>query len=250
MKRRLHVPPAQLARGNPVALTASQARYVETVLRLRAGTMIEVFDGEGRRFEAELTPSGLRIGSELPRAPESTLDVWLAQAIVKGDKLDLVVQKATELGVSRLVLFDSSRSVVKLDDRRAGSRVERLRRVAEEAARQCGRSDVPIGMFPMVESSPIDGPIPFDDLSGRLESDRLGLLLDPEETELRLSQAARGASRLCLAVGPEGGLAPEERDRAAAAGMIPVSLGRLVFRTETAGLAALVVVRHLAGDLG
>ena len=167
MKRRLHVPPAQLARGNPVALTASQARYVETVLRLRAGTMIEVFDGEGRRFEAELTPSGLRIGSELPRAPESTLDVWLAQAIVKGDKLDLVVQKATELGVSRLVLFDSSRSVVKLDDRRAGSRVERLRRVAEEAARQCGRSDVP----------PIDGPIPFDDLSGRLEPDRLGLLL-------------------------------------------------------------------------
>ncbi|TMA18229.1 MAG: 16S rRNA (uracil(1498)-N(3))-methyltransferase [Deltaproteobacteria bacterium] len=137
VKRRLHVPPAQLARGNPVALTASQARYVETVLRLRAGTMIEVFDGEGRRFEAELTPSGLRIGSELPRAPESTLDVWLAQAIVKGDKLDLVVQKATELGVSRLVLFDSSRSVVKLDDRRAGSRVERLRRVAEEAARQC-----------------------------------------------------------------------------------------------------------------
>ena len=240
MKRRLHVPPAQLARGNPVALTASQARYVETVLRLRAGTMIEVFDGEGRRFEAELTPSGLRIGSELPRAPESTLDVWLAQAIVKGDKLDLVVQKATELGVSRLVLFDSSRSVVKLDDRRAGSRVERLRRVAEEAARQCGRSDVP----------PIEGPIPFEDLPGQLEPDRLGLLLDPEETELRLSHAARGASRLCLAVGPEGGLAPEERDRAAAAGMIPVSLGRLVLRTETAGLAGLVVVRHLAGDLG
>jgi len=240
VKRRLHVPPAQLARGNPVALTASQARYVETVLRLRAGTMIEVFDGEGRRFEAELTPSGLRIGSELARGPDSALDVWLAQAVVKGDKLDLVVQKATELGVSRLVLFDSSRSVVKLDDRRAGSGVERLRRVAEEAARQCGRSDVP----------PIDGPIPLDELPGRLESDRLGLLLDPEETELRLSQAARGASRLCLAVGPEGGLAPEERDRAAAAGMIPVSLGRLVFRTETAGLAALVVVRHLAGDLG
>lgn len=240
MKRRLHVPAAQLAGGNPVALTASQARYLETVLRLAPGAEVEVFDGEGRRFAAELEPSALRIGKELPRAFASSLDVWLAQAIVKGDKLDLVVQKATELGISRILLFDSTRSVVKLDDRRAGSRVERLQRVAEEAARQCGRSDIP----------QIDGPIPFDDLSARIEPDRLGLLLDPEETELRLSQAARGASRLCLVVGPEGGLAPEERDRAAAAGMIPVSLGRLILRTETAGLAALVVVRHLAGELG
>jgi 16S rRNA (uracil1498-N3)-methyltransferase len=240
VKRRLHVPPAQLARGNPVALTASQARYVETVLRLRSGAAIEVFDGEGRRFEAELEPSGLRIGKELPRGPGSALDVWLAQAIVKGDKLDLVVQKATELGASRILLLDTSRSVVKLDDRRAGSRVERLRRVAEEAARQCGRREVP----------PIDGPLALDDLSERLEPDRLGLLLDPEGSELRLSQVARGASRLCLAVGPEGGFAPEERDRAAAEGMVSVSLGRLVLRTETAGLAALAIVRHLAGDLG
>jgi len=240
VKRRLHVPPAQLARGNPVALTASQARHVETVLRLRPGAAIEVFDGEGRRFEATLEPSGLRIGAELSHVASSSVDVWLAQAIVKGDKLDLVVQKATELGASRILLLETSRSVVKLDDRRAGSRLERLRRVAEEAARQCGRSDVP----------PIDGPLALDELTAKLEADRPGLLLAPEESELRLSQAARGASRLCLVVGPEGGLAPEERDRAAAAGMIPVSLGPLVLRTETAGLAALTVVRHLAGDLG
>jgi 16S rRNA (uracil1498-N3)-methyltransferase len=240
VKRRLHVPAAQLARGSPVALTASQSRYVETVLRLRPGAAIEVFDGEGRRFEAELEPSALRIGDELPRAPASSLDVWLAQAIVKGDKLDVVTQKATELGVSRILLFDSNRSVVKLDDRRAGSRVERLRRVAEEAARQCGRSEVP----------PIDGPISLDTIVDRLEPDRLALLLDPEETDLRLSEAARGASRLCLVVGPEGGFAPEERERAVRGGMIPVSLGSLVLRTETAGLAALAVVRHLAGELG
>jgi len=240
VKRRLHVPAAQLARGNPVALTASQARYLETVLRLGAGAEVEIFDGEGRRFQAILEPSALRIGTELPRAPASSLDVWLAQAVVKGDKLDLVVQKATELGVSRILLFDSARSVVKLEDRRAGSRVERLRRVAEEAARQCGRSDVP----------PIDGPVSLGAVVERLEPDRLALLLDPDEQELRLSQAALGASRVCLVVGPEGGLAPEERRRAAAAGMVPVSLGRLVLRTETAGLAALVVVRHLAGELG
>jgi len=152
VKRRLHVPAAQLARGSPVALTPSQSRYLETVLRLAPGAEVEVFDGEGRRFEAELEPSALRIGKELPRAPASSLDVWLAQAIVKGDKLDLVTQKATEMGVSRILLFDSNRSVVKLDDRRAGSRVERLQRVAEEAARQCGRSDVPS----------IDGPMSLE----------------------------------------------------------------------------------------
>ena len=240
MKRRLHVPAAQLARGNPVELTVSQARYLETVLRLAPGAEVEVFDGEGRRFEAKLEPSALRIGDELPRAFASSVDVWLAQAIVKGDKLDFVTQKATELGVSRILLFDSARSVVKLDDRRAGSRVERLRRVAEEAARQCGRSDVPL----------IDGPSSLDMIVDRLEPDRVALLLDPEESDLRLSQAARGASRLCLVVGPEGGFGQEEFERAVTGGMVPVSLGPLVLRTETAGLAALAVVRHLAGELG
>ncbi|MFL5430553.1 MAG: 16S rRNA (uracil(1498)-N(3))-methyltransferase [Myxococcales bacterium] len=240
MKRRLHVPPEQLGRGNPVSLTPSQARYLETVLRLRPGSPLEVFDGQGRRFDAVLESAGLQIGAELPRAAQSALDVWLAQAIVKGDKLDLVVQKATELGASRIVLLDTARSVVKLEDKRAASRLERLRRVAEEAARQCGRSDVP----------PIDGPLSFDELPSRLEPDRLGLLLDAEEGELRLSQAARGAARVCLAVGPEGGFADAERERAVSEGMLRVTLGRLVLRTETAGLAALAVVRHLAGDLG
>ena len=223
-----------------MTLTPSQARYLEAVLRLRPGAGIEVFDGEGRRFDAVLESAGLRIGAELPRAAQFALDVWLAQAIVKGDKLDLVVQKATELGASRIVLLETARSVVKLEDKRAASRIERLRRVAEEAARQCGRSDVP----------PIDGPVSFDELPSRMEPDRLGLLLDAEERELRLSQAARGASRLCVAVGPEGGFAEAERERAASVGMLRVSLGKLVLRTETAGLAALAVVRHLAGDLG
>lgn len=240
MKRRLHVPAAQLALGNPVSLNPSQSRYVETVLRLRPGAELEVFDGLGRRYAAVLESAGLRVEAEVPPAPPSALDVWLAQAVVKGDKLDLVVQKATELGASRIVLLDTARSVVKLDDRRAHSRLDRLRRIAEEAARQCGRSDVPS----------LDGPLPLYELPARFEPDRPGLLLDPDESDLRLSQAARGASRLCLVVGPEGGFAPEERDRAVFAGMLPVSLGRLVLRTETAGLVALALVRHLAGDLG
>jgi 16S rRNA (uracil1498-N3)-methyltransferase len=240
VKRRLHVPAAQLGLGNPVELTAPQARYLETVLRLRAGDVIEVFDGEGRRFHGVLESAGLRVGAELPREAPFALDFWLAQALVKGDKLDLVVQKATELGASRIVLLDSNRSVVKLEERRAVPRIERLQRIAEEAARQCGRSDVPR----------IDGPLSLDDLCELLGPDRLGLLLDPGEPGLRLSHAARGVSRVCVVVGPEGGFAPEEREHAASMGFVPVSLGNLVLRTETAGVVALAIVKHLAGDLG
>jgi 16S rRNA (uracil1498-N3)-methyltransferase len=240
VKHRLYVPPAQLGHGDRVALTEAQARHLETVLRLRASAVLEIFDGEGRRFEAILDRAALRISKELPRPAPRALDVWLAQAVVKGDKLDLVAQKATELGVSRILLVDSRRSVVKLDLSRAKARAERLRRIAQQAARQCGRGDVP----------KVDGPLSLEGLGAELEPDRRALLLDAEERELRLSQAARGASRLCLVVGPEGGFDPEERDRAAAAGMLRVSLGPLVLRTETAGLAALAVVRHLAGELG
>ncbi|HYV64803.1 MAG TPA: RsmE family RNA methyltransferase, partial [Myxococcales bacterium] len=115
-------------------------------------------------------------------------------------------------------------------------------RIAEEAARQSGRSDVPA----------VDAPCTLADLSVLLRADpgRRGILLDPEEEKLRLSQAARGASRLLLAIGPEGGFTPGERAQAAEAGFALVGLGRRILRTETAGLAALSIIQHLAGDLG
>jgi 16S rRNA (uracil1498-N3)-methyltransferase len=170
------------------------------------------------------------------------VDVWLAQALAKGEKLDLVVQKATELGVARIVPLAAERSVVRLDDDRAERRAGRLRRIAQEAARQCGRSDVP----------PVDAPRTLSGLGALLQADpgRRGLLLDPEERTMRLAQAARGASHLLIAVGPEGGFSPAERAQAVAAGFVPVALGRLVLRTETAGIAALAIVQHLAGELG
>ena len=237
---RLFVPPEQIA--ELVRLEPSQSRHLETVLRLAPGAEVEVFDGRGASWPAHIESVGvLRLGARNSPQPGAA-DVWLAQALAKGEKLDLVVQKATELGATRILPLAAERSVVRLDEERADRRLARLRRIAQEAARQSGRSDVPA----------VDAPCTLADLVGllRAEPGRRGLILDPEERELRLSQAARGASRLLIAIGPEGGFTPAERAQAAQAGFALVGLGRRVLRTETAGLAALAIVQHLAGELG
>lgn len=243
--RRLFVPPAQLAsrdEGGRLALTPAQARHLQ-VLRLAEGAALELFDGEGGRFAAALVAGeapALQVGAALPRAAAGRVQVALAQALCKADKLELVIQKACELGVERLVPFAAERSVVKLDAGRAEAKLERWRRIAQEAARQCGRADVP----------EVEAPCSFEALLARAGGEARAVLLDTGEVPLRLSQAVRGAERLLLAVGPEGGFSPREREQAEVAGFLVASLGALVLRTETAGLAALAVVRHLAGELG
>jgi len=238
---RLFVPPEQLAGSARVKLKPVQSRHLVTVLRLSSGAEIEVFDGRGGRFRAHLSDDALEIGPPLP-GDARPVDVVLAQALAKGEKMDLVVQKAVELGASRVVPFASERAVPRLDARRGTSRAERWRRIAQEAARQSGRADVP----------QVDAPIGWEELFSlaQAEPDRRPLLLDPDERELRLGAASSGVSRLLLVVGPEGGFAPEERQRAVSNGFLPVALGPFVLRTETSGLAALAVVMHVHGALG
>ncbi len=238
---RLFVPPEQLAGSARVKLRPAQSRHLVTVLRLSSGAEIEVFDGRGGRFRARLSDDALEIGPPLP-GDARPVDVVLAQALAKGEKMDLVVQKAVELGASRVVPFASERAVPRLDARRGTSRAERWRRIAQEAARQSGRADVP----------QVDAPIGWEELFSLAheEPDRRPLLLDPDERELRLGAASSGVSRLLLVVGPEGGFSPEERQRAVSSGFLPVALGPFVLRTETSGLAALAVVMHVHGALG
>jgi 16S rRNA (uracil1498-N3)-methyltransferase len=237
---RLYVPPGQLAGAPRVKLTADQSRHLLTVLRLAPGTGVEVFDGAGGRFRAVLAGQELEIGARLADDGRKT-DVVLVQALAKGEKMDLIVQKATELGVTRIVPLAADRAVVRLDPDRGRSRAERWRRIAQEASRQCGRADVPR----------IDEPTGWEGVFALArDEDRRALLLDPEERELRLGAAARGVSRLLLAVGPEGGFSREEKAGAAQATFIPAGLGTLVLRSETAGLAALAVVLHVNGELG
>ncbi len=160
---RLFVPPEQIA--ELVRLDPAQSRHLEVVLRLGPGAQLEVFDGRGAHWPARIeSPGVLRLG---PRAdPErGAADVWLAQALARGEKLDLVVQKATELGATRILPLAAERSAVRLDEDRAERRTVRLRRIAQEAARQCGRSDVPA----------VDAPQTLADLAGllRAEPERL-----------------------------------------------------------------------------
>jgi 16S rRNA (uracil1498-N3)-methyltransferase len=238
---RLFIPPDQLAAGPRVKLTPEQARHLLTVLRLQPGAQVEVFDGQGDRFSATVSGGEVEIGAALPRDARR-LDVVLVQAVAKGEKMDLVVQKATELGAARIVPLAAERAVVRLEGGRSSTRADRWRRVAQEAARQCGRADVPR----------VDAPSPWEDVFSllRAEADRRALLLEPADHALRLGDAVRGVSRSLIAVGPEGGFSPAERRRAVESGFLPVTLGKRVLRTETAGLAALAVVLHVNGELG
>ena len=237
---RLPVPKGRIA--DRVTLLRAERHYLLDVLRLAPGAKLEVFDGEGGRYPAALEPDGsLSLGAR-EEALHAGRRLALAQALAKGDKMDLVVQKATELGVDRISPFTSSRCVVRLGAAKAEDRVVRWQRIAEEAARQCGRADVP-------QVAPVQ---PLEAMIGRhrAEGSRV-LLLFEHETARGLSQALlASADPLVLVVGPEGGFAGEEIAAARSQGAEIVSLGPLILRTETAGLAAIAVTRFLDGELG
>lgn len=212
------------------------------VARVVPGEEMEVFDGHGRAWVAWLEAvdeSGavLRLGDE--RRGAAGRAVVLIQGLPKGDKLDWVLQKSTELGVSEVWPVVTARSVARPKPEALGARHARWQRIVEEAARQSGRADVP----------EVAALRPLDEAVRALTPEVRLLILDEEERAERLGAAA-GDGPVALVVGPEGGLEREEVEALRAAGGVPVSLGPLVLRTETAGVAALAVIRHLDGMLG
>jgi len=239
--RRLFVPRARLG-GARAALEASEAHYLTAVLRLAPGEVLEVFDGEGGAHEALLAGDAAGLTLELgPRhdAPAPAAKVHLAFALARGERCDLAVQKATEVGVARLTPFQAARSVVKLDAARGAERARRWQRIAAEAARQCGRADVPV----------VDAP---GTLAAALAAAPPGFrtLLFYEAGGEPVAEAVDpAATGHLLVVGPEGGFTPEEVAAALAAGARLASLGPRILRFETAAIVAAALVQHLAGDL-
>ncbi|HCF60840.1 MAG TPA: 16S rRNA (uracil(1498)-N(3))-methyltransferase [Myxococcales bacterium] len=236
---RLPLPRERIAER--VELTRSERHYLLDVLRLREGDELEVFDGAGGRHRAWLEgDSSLRLGPRSADAP-SHAPIALAQALAKGEKMELVIEKATELGVAEILPFASERSVVRLEGRRAEERVERWRRIAASAARQCGRADLPavqpVGTLESV-------------LASAAHRGARRLFLWEKEHERRLSSALAGFDGpVVLIVGPEGGFSDAEAELARARGAETVSLGARVLRTETVALAALAVAQFLRGEL-
>jgi 16S rRNA (uracil1498-N3)-methyltransferase len=207
--------------------------YLFRVRRLAPGARLVVFDGDGGEADAvvesvEAARATLSIGPAR-REPAPALHLTVIQALIKGERMDWCVQKLVEVGVDRIVVVGSERAVVRLDEVRAASRQARLAAIAREAAKQARRATVP-----PVEMARLD-----DALAAPAG---LRIVCHPGGAPLREQLAAPVASAAIL-VGPEGGLAPGEVDRAVAAGFAPTSLGRSILRAETAGVAAVAALR-------
>ena len=241
---RLHVAGSYGA-GSDMTLGSEQARYLGRVLRLRVGDDLLVFDGEGSEFQATITKMDktsitVRVGEKTHTSAESPLRVHLVQGISRGERMDFIVQKATELGVKRITPVLAEFGVVKLDADRAAKRREHWHRVAISACEQCGRARVPL----------IDAPIRLKTWFGsrpqQVDSD---IILKPgASTPLR--RIGSPVTKICLLIGPEGGFSRTEYEDAEVAGFQAVSLGPRVLRTETAATASIAILQSEWGDLG
>ena len=243
MSTRLFVSGA-LSNDAELVLTGEQARYLGRVLRSRMGDPVLVFNGEHGEWSAtieDITKSTvtLRIIERNETRTESPLKIHLVQGISRGDRMDFVVQKATELGVKRITPVLTHHGVVKLDSKRADKRQQHWQHIAESACEQSGRTRPPL----------IDAAISLNAWFGAKDSsDSTQLILQPG-APASLSAQPAPATKLCLLIGPEGGFSEREYEDAEIAGFTAVSLGPRVLRTETAALAALSVAQACWGDL-
>ena len=261
-RRRFYAPPEAFTPGRlHVTLSREESAHLTSVLRLREGAEVFVFDGEGHEFLCVVGPETRRrereavlrvAGLAEPPHKESPLHLTLAPAMLKGEKFDLVVQKATELGVTRIVPVETERAEVRLPgapgEPAAAKRVARWRRIAVEAAKQSGRARI----------ADVRAPIHLTTLLSEVAHD-----LDGGDDELRLifsERDGRGLAetlagtgdaprRVTALVGPEGGWEDAELEQATTAGWHAVTLGGRTLRAETAAVVAATLLQHLCGDL-
>jgi len=221
--------------GGIIGLPEDEAHHAGRVLRLSVGDSVIVFDGQGTCHTARLESLGKRdarclITGLAPAAPEVP-GLALAFALCKGEKPDLILQKAVELGASALIAVEARRSVIHLDAERAGRRMEHWQGITVAACKQCERAKLPV----------IHGPVRLGELPKLLPGWTF-ILLEAREDAISLpSLLMNHPGPVCLAVGPEGGWTPEELAEARKLGWPAASLGPRILRAETACIAALAV---------
>ena len=248
-RRRFHAPPSafNLHRGS-VTLATDEARYLREVLRLKVGDEVFVFNGEGKEFRSQIEESRrdtatLKVVEEVaPARPESPLALTLAVALLKGEKFDLVVQKATELGASRIVPVVTKLADIRLRDTSdASKRVSRWQRIALEASKQSGRAVVP----------DVGNPVAFDSLVGETDSGSAIMfsVRDGQPLAEVLRDSSSNLSSLTALVGSEGGWTDQEITLARESGWRVVTLGGRTLRAETAAITVAALLQHLFGDL-
>lgn len=229
-----------LSTGQEIGLDPRGRRYVQQVLRLRAGQALTLFNGDGDDYAAELLSADrndcrVRIGPVVRTEPAAALRIQLAIGISRGERMDFAIQKSVELGVHSVTPLHTARSLVQLEGDRLERRLAHWRGVIVSACEQSGRCRIPT----------LHTPMPLDDW---LDTRPQGLLLF-HAAEQALADLPSPAGDISLLIGPEGGLSGEERERALSAGLVAVRLGPRVLRTETAPLAALAAIQVLWGDL-
>lgn len=247
---RVHVD-APLASCAVIALPEEAAGHLIRVLRLAQGDAIRLFNGQGGEYDARIATIGrkdvsVEVGSHHAIERESPLHITLLQGIARGEKMDLILQKATELGIKAVTPVTTLRSSVRLDENSTARKHEHWQGVLTSACEQSGRNRLPVlGKATSLATA------------AAAQQAHLKLLLEPEADAASLKTLLAAAFHtamqnpaLCLLVGPEGGLDPQEVELAKQAGFVSCQLGPRVLRTETAALAALAALQALAGDLG
>jgi 16S rRNA (uracil1498-N3)-methyltransferase len=241
--------PGIMGKAEVCDLGAENLRYIKSVLRMKKGDHLILFDGAGWEYETAIknfSADGIkvevlgknRIQNDAPR-------ITLFQALPKANKMDSIVQKATELGACRIIPFQSARSVPRLTVDKARARVSRWRSIATEAARQCGRADIP----------EVNDFLSFEEAIASAEGKALKIIFWEEETERGIKHLLRekrceGERDISVIVGPEGGFSREEVDSAVRRGFISVSLGKNILKVETAAVTILSIIQYELGIFG
>ena len=240
---RVHID-SPLAGTSEFRLTGDPARYVGRALRLGPDDKLVLFDGRGGEYEATILSLDknsvtVTVGERVERNVESPLAIHLLQGVSRGERMDFVVQKTTELGVQRITPVITEYSVVKLEAKRAEKRLNHWRGVAASACEQSGRNVLPI----------IDAPQPLRAWLGEhYETPGTRLIMKPGGKNSIDSVDPKGAN-LILLIGPEGGFSDAEYELAEVAGFKAIGFGNRILRTETAAVAAIAVLQALYGDL-
>ena len=228
-------------------IKGDELKHIRKVLRLGLGDSVILFDEEGWEYHATITKENSRdlkadiIKKCLPQR-DSPIEIILAQGLPRLPKMDLVIQKSTELGVSQVLPFHSHRSLPRLSQEKSLMRAARWRKIALESSKQCGRTSIPY----------IGVPVSFSEIVAKHLKNSLKIILWEEEKELGLKKILddHGEKKsFFIIVGPEGGFIDTEIQKASEAGFHGVHIGRRILRTETAGISILSIIQHRFGDL-
>ncbi len=231
-----------------VTITGEQARHLSLVLRVHSGEQVIIFDGQGYKYNCRILRAHKKevtaeVIDKSPYSAESPISVTLAQGLPKGEKMNLIIQKSTELGVHRIIPLVTGRSQI-----RHTEKIERWRKIALSASQQSARDKIP----------EIDRPVDFREFLSALpqaggNEEVHGIIFAEEHKETNLKQVLGSfhtIQHLTLLIGPEGGFSEEEVSAAAKKGFIEASLGPRILRTETAPITALSIVQYELGDMG